>query len=195
MSVNIIVSNTILENTLKYYIDSLNVSENIQIIEDALITEETTLSKNSIIITKDIDITDNTKYKDANIIYIPFNIYTLLNKIEEIAQNKNEVYTYNNIQIEIMPDKGLLKENNIIVDCTLIEIIILKHLFINQDTELSKEDLYNKVWNNKIIDTKLLDTHIYNIRQKLQINNVNLQIDKQPKGFILSPILKSNQTI
>ena len=191
MAIIIKVANKILEDTIQYYINTKlsSIQDNIEIIEDTLITEDTNLTKNTIILTSNKYITDSSRYanNNINIVYMPFNINVLINKIEEI-QNKKEVYYYDNMILEISFNKGTLKYKDKLIEYTIIESLILKLLFINKNKEISKEEISTSIWGNNL-STKLLDTHIYNIRQKLQKNTINLQIEKLTDGFIL----KNNQ--
>lgn len=112
---------------------------------------------------------NNFHLNNISNIKLPFNIRYLLEKINnfEIYYNSNVLKCY----------KGLLNiENNTYTENRItIQFTHRETDFINAiiDCKKTKEELLKQVWNQKIYDTKVIETTLYNIKQKLLQNNIN----------------------
>ncbi len=109
-----------------------------------------------------INISNNVLDNIVNIA-LPFKLDDLKNKINNLQEyiTKN-VYIFNNYIIDI--SKNIILINNKEFQLTAKEIELILFLFKNPDS--NKIDILDKVWNNKNIDNKSIETTIYNIRQK-----------------------------
>ena len=111
---------------------------------------------------------------ESNIIFIkkPFKLNTLLNYIDGIKNNKKndktKIYLMKNL-VFIPAQKRLFNnKTNEKEHLTEKENDLLKYLFKNQNTEISKSFLLTSVWGIKEnINTHTLETHLYRLKQKL----------------------------
>ena len=111
---------------------------------------------------------------ESNIIFIkkPFKLNTLLNYIDGIKNNKKndktKIYLMKNL-VFIPAQKSLFNnKTNEKEHLTEKENDLLKYLFKNQNTEISKSFLLTSVWGIKEnINTHTLETHLYRLKQKL----------------------------
>ena len=143
-----------------------NVSDFIKIFQDVN-------TNNNIIIYYQTDI-EIPIFNESNIIFIkkPFKFNILLNYINGIKKNKKNdkqnIYLMKNLVF--MPAQKSLFNNrtNEKEHLTEKETDLLKYLFENQNTEISKSFLLTSVWGIKEnINTHTLETHLYRLKQKL----------------------------
>ncbi len=107
----------------------------------------------------------------------PFSVAVLIKRVN--AQLKHMTYEKKTQDVLIYKDIELdLKQfvafkNNEEVSLTLKEFKILEFLMENPNTVLSREAIIEQVWGiNYFGDTRIIDTHIKNIRRKLEIENI-----------------------
>ena len=117
---------------------------------------------------------------DGNIIYLkkPFKVSVLFNYLKMFRKNKyiNHKEKLENIVIYLMKELVFLPLQKIIINkrtnknehLTEKENSLLAYLFQNQNSEISKKNLLNMVWNiNENTNTHTLETHLYRLKQKL----------------------------
>ena len=93
----------------------------------------------------------------------------LLNGIEQ-EKNKN-VYSIGSI--EVNEDNYELKVDGKIIKTTPLEFKILLLLIKNKGRVFSSEEIYERVWNEKAINTDTIMVHIRNIREKIEADPKN----------------------
>ena len=117
---------------------------------------------------------------DGNIIYLkkPFKVSVLFNYLKMFRKNKyiNHKEKSENIVIYLMKELVFLPLQKIIINkrtnknehLTEKENSLLAYLFQNQNSEISKKNLLNTVWNiNENTNTHTIETHLYRLKQKL----------------------------
>lgn len=107
----------------------------------------------------------------------PFSVAVFIKRVN--AQLKHMTYEKKTQDVLIYKDIELdLKQfvafkNNEEISLTLKEFKILEFLMENPNTVLSREAIIEQVWGiNYFGDTRIIDTHIKNIRRKLEIENI-----------------------
>ena len=102
----------------------------------------------------------------------PFKLKQLFNCLEDI---KNNAYK-NQIKIHLMQDLVFFplqkiienKKTNSKQHLTEKESNLLKFIYQNKNTEISKKNILTTIWGiNQNIDTHTLETHLYRLKQKL----------------------------
>lgn len=105
----------------------------------------------------------------------PFSIYLLISKIKAFVR-RSKVYLENNLSdLNIGPfrfDKTNFKfyKNNEPIDLTSKETMLLKFFLENPNRVFTKEQLYQTIWNETIIDDNTIMVYIRRLRSKIEIN-------------------------
>lgn len=103
----------------------------------------------------------------------PFEAMELLARIEVVLRryNKEEDKIIQFKQISIDESERRVKKDNEIVNLTLKEFELLRLLVKNKNRALTREFLLEKVWGTEYMgETRTIDTHIQNLRRKLDLN-------------------------
>ena len=103
----------------------------------------------------------------------PFEAMELLARIEVVLRryNKEEDKIIQFKQISIDESERRVKKDNEIVNLTLKEFELLRLLVKNKNRALTREFLLEKVWGTDYMgETRTIDTHIQNLRRKLDLN-------------------------
>ena len=136
--------------------------------------------KNPIIMLKtqsDASNVDNKLTIEANEYIIkPFKYPALLKSIElQLRQFGKTEDTQHNIGSYVFkPNSKVLESKNKSIRLTEKENDILKFLYQNLETIVSREILLHEVWGyNSKVTTHTLETHIYRLRQKIEIDPAN----------------------
>jgi DNA-binding response OmpR family regulator len=136
--------------------------------------------KNPIIMLKtqsDASNVDNKLTIEANKYIIkPFKYPALLKSIElQLRQIGKSEDTQHNIGSYVFkPNSKVLESKNKSIRLTEKENDILKFLYQNLKTIVSREVLLHEIWGyNSKVTTHTLETHIYRLRQKIEINPAN----------------------
>ena len=136
---------------------------------------------------------DNKLTIEANeYITKPFKYSTLLKSIElQLRQfEKTEDAQYNLGNYLFKPNSKVLEANgNKSIRLTEKENNILKFLYKNLETTVSREILLHEVWGyNSKVTTHTLETHIYRLRQKIEIDPANACfLITETGGYRLNP--------
>lgn len=100
----------------------------------------------------------------------PLNFSILLLRVKSLLRRTAEnleLINYNGINIDLNSHIVTIKNKKI--ELTRKEFEILVYLIENKNKVLSREDIKNKVWDdNKFADLRSVDTHIKNLRIKLE---------------------------
>jgi len=120
---------------------------------------------------------DNKLTIEANeYITKPFKYPALLKSIElQLQQFGKAEDTQHNIGSYVFkPNSKVLESKNKSIRLTEKENDILKFLYQNSETIVSREILLHEVWGyNSKVTTHTLETHIYRLRQKIEIDPAN----------------------
>lgn len=103
----------------------------------------------------------------------PFDISELIARINVVLRrfHKNEnILSFADLIIDI--EKKSVTRNNILLDLTPREFDLLVYLIRNKDVVLSKEKIYEAVWETEYDgNTRTLELHIQRLRKKVGLNN------------------------
>ena len=120
---------------------------------------------------------DNSLSIEANkYITKPFKYPVLLKSIElQLRQFGKTEDTQHNIGSYVFkPNSKILESKNKTIRLTEKENNILKFLYQNLEATVSREILLHEVWGyNSKVTTHTLETHIYRLRQKIEIDPAN----------------------
>jgi DNA-binding winged helix-turn-helix (wHTH) protein len=111
-------------------------------------------------------------------------VSSILDQIDSQAARKLNFnrFTYD-------PSMRTLSNDNLYLRFTEKESQIFNSLLDNSNVYISKKDLLKKVWSyNEDIDTHTLETHIYSLRKKIEINLLlkDLIVFEDNKGYFLN---------
>ena len=135
---------------------------------------------------------DNNLSIEANeYITKPFKYPELLKSIELQLQQfgKTEKTQHNIGSYVFKPNSKVLESKNKSIRLTEKENDILKFLYQNLETIVSREILLHEVWGyNSKVTTHTLETHIYRLRQKIEIDPANACfLITETGGYRLNP--------
>ena len=139
-----------------------------------ILTELENKKKSKIIIIFDdrVDRSQLKKYSNYNFIVKPFKLIQLIDIIKDFfityeTRQKNIKIT-NNLIFRPETKTLLNKKNNIIVNLTEKESLLLNFILENKKNVLKKDEILINVWGiTEKINTHTLETHIYSLKKKL----------------------------
>ena len=178
----------------KFDICILNLS---QLEEDVIkfikIFEEKNNHKN-IILYQDNN-TEKSMENENNIMLLtkPFKLKKLFNYLKNIQneEKKNETTIHLMEKLVFLPFQKIIenKRTNIKQHLTEKESNLLKFIYQNKNSKISKKELLTNIWGiNKNIETHTLETHLYRLKQKLyKIEpNLNFSVTNQNGIYIFN---------
>ena len=155
--------------------DLILLDINLPGINGELVLKEIRKEKNIpiIMVTSRISETDEVlsmSYGADDYITKPYNPTILLLRIQNIFKrmdNNKDALFYDNISVN--PKKGILENNNSVLELTKNEMIIFTYLLSNRGKIVSRDDLMTDLWNNnEFINDNALTVNISRLRNKLQ---------------------------
>lgn len=105
----------------------------------------------------------------------PFSFNILLKRVQSLLKridenNSDELFVDN---VKLLVEEHEVLVDNEEVDLTLKEFEILKILMSNPNRVITRESLLDEVWGYSYYgDTRVIDTHIKNIRKKTKIDKI-----------------------
>lgn len=99
----------------------------------------------------------------------PFDLLELMARVDAHARRLKgqSVLSYGNITLDI--SKRECRCNEEIIELTVKEFDILALLMKNAPNVLSREDIFNEIWNtDQVLESRALDMHIKTLRNKLK---------------------------
>ena len=117
---------------------------------------------------------ENSTALENNIILLkkPFKLKQLFNYIKDIEndEEKNEIKIHLMQNLVFLPFQKIIenKKTNTIQHLTEKESNLLKFIYQNKNSEMSKKNILTTIWGiNQNVDTHTLETHLYRLKQKL----------------------------
>ena len=178
----------------KFDICILNLS---QLEEDVIkfikIFEEKNNHKN-IILYQDNN-TEKSIENENNIMLLtkPFKLKKLFNYLKNIQndEKKNETTIHLMEKLVFLPFQKIIenKRTNIKQHLTEKESNLLKFIYQNKNSKISKKELLTNIWGiNKNIETHTLETHLYRLKQKLSKiePNLNFSVTNQNGIYVFN---------
>ena len=127
----------------------------------------------NIILYHDKNKEESIEYEN-NIMFLtkPFKLKKLFNYLKNIQneQKKNEITIYLMENLVFLPFQKTIenKKTNTKQHLTEKESNLLKFIYQNKNSEISKKEILTNIWGiNKNIETHTLETHLYRLKQKL----------------------------
>lgn len=103
----------------------------------------------------------------------PFSFHVLMRRVEAVLRRSNNQSTDNHFvfrEIHVDGDAYKVYVNRVEVPLTTKEFEILQLLLQNEKKVLTREKIVEKIWGYEYAgDTRMIDTHMKNIRKKLDI--------------------------
>ena len=113
---------------------------------------------------------------EKNIILLkkPFKLEKIFNylRVIENDEEKNELEIYLMENLVFLPSQKIIENKNTKTKQHLTEkeSNLLKFIYQNKNTEMSKKNILTKIWGlNQNVDTHTFETHLYRLKQKLYI--------------------------
>lgn len=108
-----------------------------------------------------------------------------LEKIEKAHENKNNIYTLGNFKVDT--EARLVYNDNVEIELTPKEFDILELLIKNRGRVFSRDQIFELVWKEPCLDTRTIDVHVKNLRDKLrrQDSDENLIETKWGVGYYI----------
>ncbi len=110
----------------------------------------------------------------------PFSIIELVARVQSllrrIKKNKKNLKLIHSGPFQLNLLQGELYRDEIVIDLTPTEHIILRYLMENSIKPISRNELLKKIWGiNCVGNTKVIDVNISRLRQKIEPNPSDLQ--------------------
>lgn len=93
-----------------------------------------------------------------------------LNMVEKKIKNEN-IYTVGGLELDTSTKE--VSVDGEVIKTTPIEFKILSLLIQNQGRVFSADDIYEKVWKERAVNTDTIMVHVRNIREKIEVNPKN----------------------
>lgn len=140
-------------------------------------------------------VTDEDKLKGFNhgaddYITKPFNPLLLAARVK--ANAERYVRDYRNIDFYFDEKKAELIINNKTHYLSGNQYLLMQYLYENQNKVLTREEIYEAVWNNRYIDDNTVMVHISKLREKIEEDPTNPKrlLTVRKVGYILKVGLK-----
>ncbi|OTN88816.1 hypothetical protein A5819_001308 [Enterococcus sp. 7E2_DIV0204] len=115
---------------------------------------------------------DDYVVKPFSVNILLLKIDALLRRIETNTQNSSKKILYKNIMIEI--GNYIVEKNGEKVTLTAKEFEILQAMLLNQGKVFSRDEFLTALWGyDYYVDSRTIDVHIKNLRNKLGKNLIN----------------------
>lgn len=102
----------------------------------------------------------------------PYSLGVLLAKVKVVlkryGQNKNTQYSDNRLTVDFNTKQVFVEGN--IVKLTSLEFKLLSYLIKNENKVISKQELFEQVWEDKFTGDGTLNVHIRKIREVIECN-------------------------
>lgn len=106
----------------------------------------------------------------------PFSFHVLMRRVEAVLRRSNNQSTDNHFvfrELHVDGDAYKVYVNKVEVPLTTKEFEILQLLLQNEKKVLTRENIVEKIWGYEYTgDTRIIDTHMKNIRRKLDISYI-----------------------
>lgn len=101
-------------------------------------------------------------------------IKSIFRRLDDTDSHNEDLINYKNIVLNL--DKQIVYVNNNIVDFTKNEFDILKKIFEANWKIVHREELMDLIWYKEYLFDRTIDTHIKNIRKKLDVKDVIITV-------------------
>ena len=106
----------------------------------------------------------------------PYSLSVLLAKVKVVLKrfnNNNESNEYNDGYLKIDYKNNVVMVNNNEIKLTSIEYKLLFYLSQNKNRLITKNELFDEVWNDKYTQDGTLNVHIRKIREQIEVDPNN----------------------
>ncbi|MDZ4406733.1 response regulator transcription factor [Bacillus cereus] len=103
----------------------------------------------------------------------PFSILELVARVQSllrrIKENKKDMKSIHSGPFQLNLPQGKLYRDEIVIDLTQTEYIILRYLMENSIKPISRDELLNRIWGIGYVgNTRVIDVNISRLRQKIE---------------------------
>ncbi len=202
-SLYIKLANNLIQEKIVDYLQLYTSINNIGILED-----NSVLEKNDLIIVDNVNynLLSLTELQKANTILIneeehscgtfvtintPFTLDTLLTAINKFIAKQKDNLSIGNFHLQEEVNKGYFVSDNVKIELTAKEYLLLKSLFQAYPNSIDKSTLLITVWNinNEKVETNTIETHISSLRKKLIHLAEQIIISKDSTGYKIDLIV------
>lgn len=99
----------------------------------------------------------------------PFEIEELIARVNTVIRRCHKKVNIKDIEINL--ENRVIKKQGQEVKLTPKEFELFLYLYENQDKALKRENIFERVWADEVLDTKTLTLHIQRIRKKLDLKD------------------------
>lgn len=101
----------------------------------------------------------------------PFDLLELMSRVSARFRKsrRKRVFTLKNIVLDL--DKRLCLKDDKEIDLTVREFDILAYLFSKNGNVVSRDELFDAIWQSSSLESRTLDMHIKSIRSKLNCSD------------------------
>jgi DNA-binding response OmpR family regulator len=116
----------------------------------------------------------------------PFNTRELIARINAVYRryikkhDDAEIFQLGSLKVNVSSRVAFIDDKEIVL--TVKEFDLLKTLIKSPDRVFTRENLFDVVWNENIFDTRTVDVHISNLREKIEVDASKPQLIKTKWG-------------
>lgn len=100
---------------------------------------------------------------------------------ENESAHSGKIYQIGNLEIDA--DAGLVRKNKEIVELTALEYRLLIFLLENHNKVMSKQRIFDNVWEDSFVSDGTLNVHLRHLREKIEEDPNNPKIIKTIRGM------------
>ena len=99
----------------------------------------------------------------------------------EVSTSKDKVYHLGNVEVDT--EAGLVKKAGEIIELTAMEYKLLTYLLENRNKVVSKQKIFDNVWEDSIVSEGTLNVHLRHLREKIEEDPNSPKIIKTIRGI------------
>lgn len=99
----------------------------------------------------------------------PFEVEELIARVNAVIRRCHKKFNIKDIEINL--ENRVVKKCGQEIKLTPKEFELFLYLYENQDKALKRENIFERVWADEVLDTKTLTLHIQRIRKKLDLSD------------------------
>ena len=97
------------------------------------------------------------------------------------SKSNENIYTIGDVEIDT--EAGLVRKNGELVELTAMEYKLLTYLLENHDKIMSKQKIFDNVWEDSFVSDGTLNVHLRHLREKIEDDPNDPKIIKTVRGL------------